>query len=123
MKWSDFDPYLAAKHFAGKPTATLTIDQVVIEEVYSPAKRANVRVPVLYFKETKKGLILSPTNQDKLEALFGDDISACHGQRITLEIDPMRVAGRDLQVIRVAAKAPPKSNGDSHPPANPEPAA
>ena len=67
--------------------------------------------PVLCFKETKKGLVLSGTNQDALQALFGDDVTGCFGKRVLLEPTPMRVAGRELVVIRI--KAAPASSGTS----------
>ena len=54
---------------------SLTIDQVVVEDVYSQAEKRLRPAPVLYFKETKKGLVLSGTNQDALQALFGDDVT------------------------------------------------
>jgi hypothetical protein len=113
MKWSDFDPWLQGKHLHGKP-ATLTIREIVIEEVYSQTDRAKRPVPVAYFAETKKGLVLSPTNQDKLEVLFGDDIAACANQRIIIEPVAMRVAGQDRIVIRITNRAAPKP--DTPPP-------
>jgi hypothetical protein len=58
---------------------SLTIDQVVVEDVYSQAEKRLRPAPVLYFRETKKGLVLSGTNQDALQALFGDDVTTCCG--------------------------------------------
>jgi len=108
MKWSDFDRWLKADHLQGK-ARTLTIDQVVVEDVYSQAEKRNRPAPVLYFRETKKGLVLSQTNQDALQALFGDDVAGCFGKRVLLDPTPMRVAGRELTVIRL--KAAPGPNG------------
>ena len=108
MKWSDFDRWLKADHLQGK-ARTLTIDQVVVEEVYSQAEKRNRPAPVLYFRETKKGLVLSQTNQDALQALFGDDVAGCFGKKVLLDPTPMRVAGRELTVIRL--KAAPGPNG------------
>ncbi len=108
MKWSDFDRWLKADHLQGK-ARTLTIDQVVVEEVYSQAEKRNRPAAVLYFRETKKGLVLSQTNQDALQALFGDDVTSCFGKKVLLEPTPMRVAGWELTVIRL--KAAPGGNG------------
>ena len=108
LKWSDFDKYLTGQHLQGRP-ASLTIADVVIEEVYSQSERGKVKVPVMYFKETKKGLILTPTNQDKLAALFGDDVTACLGQRITIEPHTMNVAGQTRTVARIVGRAPDKA--------------
>jgi len=114
MKWSDFDRWLKADHLQGK-ARTLTIDQVVVEEVYSQAEKRKGPAPVLYFRETKKGLVLSQTNQDALQALFGDDVGGCFGKRVLLDPTPMRVAGRELTVIRL--KAAPGGNGAGTKPA------
>jgi hypothetical protein len=114
MKWSDFDRWLKADHLQRK-ARSLTIDQVVVEDVYSQAEKRLRPAPVLYFKETKKGLVLSGTNQDALQGLFGDDVTGCFGKRVLLEPTPMRVAGRESThhgvtgVIRI--KAAPASNG------------
>ncbi len=108
MKWSDFDRWLKADHLQGK-ARSLTIDQVVVEDVYSQAEKRLRPAPVLYFKETKKGLVLSGTNQDALQALFGDDVTGCFGKKVLLEPTPMRVAGRELVVIRI--KGAPSGNG------------
>ena len=107
-KWSDYDKYLTGKHLQGR-TVALTIAEVVEEEVYSQSERGKVWVPVMYFSETKKGLILTPTNQDKLETLFGDDIAACLGKRVTLEPQTMRVGPHDRTVARIAGRAPDKA--------------
>lgn len=80
------------------------------------ASLAHLRpAPVLYFRGTKKGLVLSQTNQDALQALFGDDVGGCFGRKVLLDPTPMRVAGRELTVIRL--KAAPGGNG-----AGPKPA-
>jgi hypothetical protein len=71
--------------------------------VISQAEKRLRPAPVLYFKETKKGLVLSGTNQDALQATFGDDVTGCFGKRVLLEPTPMRVAGRELVVIRLKA--------------------
>ncbi len=85
-----------------KHARSLTIDQVVVEDVYSQAEKRLRPAPVLYFKETKKGLVLSGTNQDALQALFGDDVTGCFGKKVLLEPTPMRVAGRErLTAVRV----------------------
>jgi len=100
-RWSDFDRYLKAEHLAGKPF-TLTIARVEVE-VTHPRPGVEATSPVLYFRETGKGLIVSPTNQDAITALFGDDVAACVGQKVTLKAISLKVAGRDTQPIRIYA--------------------
>ena len=57
--------------------------------------------PVAYFKETGKGLVLSPTNQDALARLFGDEMTNCLGKQIIIKAEQMRVAGNDCLPIRI----------------------
>ena len=40
--------------------------------------------------EIKRGFAQLGTNQDALQALFGDDVTACFGKRVQLEPTPMR---------------------------------
>jgi len=98
-RWSDFDKYLKAEHLGGK-TFTLTITRVEVETTH-PRPGVETLAPVLYFRETGQALVLSPTNQDALAKLFGDEISAAIGQRVTLKAEAVRVAGRDLNPIRI----------------------
>jgi hypothetical protein len=49
-----------------------------------------------------------------LQALFGDDVTACFGMRVQLEQTPMRVAGRELVVIRL--KPTPSATGNGSKP-------
>ena len=100
-KWSDYDEYLAPTHFNGKKEVTLTIREVTQDELYRQAEKRNVATPVLWFKETKKGLVLSRTNRNALAQAFGDDAAKCIGRKVVLKLTPMRVAGRDMEVIRV----------------------
>jgi hypothetical protein len=74
---------------------------VTADEVYRQAEKRNVQTPVLWFRETKKGLVLSRTNRNALAQAFGDDAAKCIGRKIVLKLTPMRVAGRDMEVIRV----------------------
>lgn len=98
-RWSDFDHYLRGEHLAGKPF-TLAIARLEMEETH-PQPGKTVMSPVLYFRGTSKGLILSPTNIRKLAALFGDGVEASVGQKIVLFALPLKVAGRQTLPIRI----------------------
>ena len=63
----------------------------------------------LHAKETKNGLVLSGSNQDALQALFGDDVTGCFGKRVLLEPAPMRVSWPGAR--RDPLKAALSSNG------------
>lgn len=98
-KWSDFDRHLKGDHLQGKPY-TLTIARVEVEETH-PRPQVTTLSPVIYFRETSKGLICSPTNQDKLTAIFGDNIASCIGQRVTLKAEKRIVAKRECLPIYI----------------------
>jgi len=100
MKWSDFETRLRGEHLNGK-RVVVTIARVEIEEVHPRGIATNA--PVLYFRNAKKSLVLSPENQRALSRLFGDDAEACIGQSIALQAQPMKVAGRNVLPIRIYA--------------------
>lgn len=100
-RWSDFDKYLKAEHLGGK-AHVLTIARVEMETTH-PQPGIETISPVLYFRETNKGLILTPTNQDALKALFGDGIAGAIGQKVTLKAIALKVAGRETNPIRISA--------------------
>ena len=99
LKWSDFEHYLKGEHLNGRKVIA-TIAEITIEETHAQAGRTEEK-PVCYFRESKKGLILSPTNMRALRAMFGDDVTACVGKRVQLEAIPLRVAGRDTLPVRI----------------------
>ena len=78
MKWTDFEHYLKGEHLNGRKVIA-TIAEIIIEETHAQAGRTEEK-PVCYFKESKKGLILSPTNMRALRAMFGDDVAAAVGK-------------------------------------------
>ena len=63
--------------------------------------------PVLYFKETAKGLVLNKTNASVIEKLYGDDTDAWLGKPIALWPNhDIEFQGEVVSAIRVRAKAP-----------------
>lgn len=111
-RWSDFDPYLKAEHLQGK-AFVLTIAGVQVVETHPKPGKSEMS-PVLNFRETGKGLILSPTNRAALKKLFGDDIARSIGQRIAIKAEEVNVAGRETQPLRIYA-APPTTEGGQQP--------
>src|SRR5512139_2835566 len=99
MKWSDFETRITGA-MLGNRSYTLTIAEVVIEEVH-PRPGVTAKSPVLHFQETSKSLVLSPTNCRTLARLFGDDVAACKGNKIIIAAQAMRVAGRDTNPVRI----------------------
>jgi hypothetical protein len=99
MKWSDFETRITGA-MLGNKSYTLTIAEVVIEEVH-PRPGVTSKSPTLHFKETAKSLVLSPTNCRTLAHLFGDDVAGCKGKKIIIAAQSMRVAGRDTNPVRI----------------------
>ena len=106
MRWSMFEKYLTAIELQGK-RARLTIDRIEIETTHTRPS-VTEEVPVLYFREVKRGLVLSHTNRRALAKAFGDDVEACIGKQILVEAVAVQVAGRDQTPIRITAPAPAK---------------
>ena len=50
-------------------------------------------------------------------AIFGDDVAGCFGKKVLLDPTPMRVAGRELTVIRLKAAPGPNGAGPKSAPA------
>jgi len=103
-KWSDFDEYLAAEMLEGREYV-LTIASVAQEEFYARERGEKVTKPVLHFRETDKGLVLTRTNRRRLMRLFGNDQSACIGQKITLYTERISAFGQTIEVIRIKMNA------------------
>ena len=118
MKWSDFETRLRGEHLAGK-RITVTIARIEIEEVH-PRPGVTMNAPVMYFRNSKKSLVLSPENQRALMLLFGDDVAASTGKSITLEAKAMKVAGRAVLPIRIYAANGTTGDGEIR---EPQPAA
>ena len=116
MLWSDFERYLKGEHLKGRKV-TATIVELTIEETHANGRAEDK--PVLYFKESKRGLILSPTNQRTLRAMFGDEVTACIGKRVQLEAVPVRVAGRDTLPVRINPALQPTTPTTETAPAQP----
>lgn len=92
---------------------TFTIANVTMEEVHTiPNKPAELK-PVLYFKETTKGIILTrPLAYQIAQALKADDTEQWKGHKIQVYPEPLTVAGQ----ARIAIRARPAPNGVDTPP-------
>jgi hypothetical protein len=106
LKWSAFEKYLTACELGGR-RARLTIDRIEIEETH-PRQGVTEACPVLYFRETKRGLVLSRTNRRALAKAFGDEAEACIGKKIIVAAVAVQVANKQTTPIRITAPAPTK---------------
>ncbi len=78
----------------------VTVSGVTLESMYSGSGQT-VEKPVLYFKETKKGVVLCKTLAYQIADILGStDTNTWVGQQITLVSDTLLVAGKSRRVIR-----------------------
>lgn len=86
-------------------TAVLTIRECKTELV-GQGEDAEKK-PVVYFKETEKGLVLNKTNAAAItKALGTDETNDWPGKRITIGAQPVEYAGKTTIGLRVRMTAP-----------------
>ena len=100
--WSDLDEYLKPAHLPTGAVVTVTVDRVEFRTLHPRPGQEAIK-PVLFFKAKTKGLILTSTNQDYLRKTYGDEISSCVGQPVTLHAVTKKIAGRDVDTIIITA--------------------
>lgn len=62
--------------------------------------------PVLYFKETDKGLVLNKTNATTITTLYGSNTTKWGGKKIALFPTEVAFGGKQTLAIRVRMKPP-----------------
>ena len=105
MKLAEMFPkrFATGEDLQGK-AVTLTVEGVDSEKMRPQRNAPEVDRWVLYFKETKKGVILSRTLAYQIAAILGsDDTERWIGKRVTLYPQPMNVAGKPVVAIRARA--------------------
>lgn len=105
MKLSQMFPrrFATGEDLQGK-AVTLTIDRVSGEKMRPQAGAPEVEKWVLYFVETKKGVVLNRTLALQVARCLGsEETEDWKGQRITLYPEPMTVAGKPRIAIRARA--------------------
>jgi len=103
-KWTDFDEYLTAEMLDNQDYR-LTIASVAEGKFYARERGENVTKPVLFFRETPKGLVLTNVNRRRLMRLFGDERAACVGKQIVLCVEQVSAFGQTQDVIRINVPA------------------
>lgn len=102
MKVRDMYPsrYATGEDLAGNP-ATLTIAGVTTESMRPGPGQPEKEKFVIYFKEAKKGVVLSRTLARQIARALGvDDSDGWTGKKITIYPEPMTVAGEPRIAIR-----------------------
>ena len=100
-------PYLRAADLNNR-TAKLKMEKVVFEEIGQDKDQK----PVLYFVDTKKGLVLNKTNATTIGAVYGQELEGWTGKEIELFSQMVPFQGQTVPAIRVRAApeepAPPR---------------
>ncbi len=107
-KWSDYLEYIEADMLGGKAWV-LTIQGVQDEKMFDREAQAEEQKPVLYFKGTDKGLVLTRTNRRKIKELFGDVIADCIGKKVRIEAVQVKAFGKMQDVVRIFEPAEEKA--------------
>lgn len=82
----------------------LTMDRVDLEDVGSAGDTE--MKPVLYFRETDKGLVLNKTNASTISSLYSPETDEWRGKKIALFSQEVDFQGRQVLAIRVRMKKP-----------------
>ena len=102
MNLTDLFPrkYACGDDLQGK-AITVTIANLSLEAMHANAFGSSTQKPVLYFKETKKGVVLCKTLAYQVADITGSvETDAWTGKSITLYPEPVSVGGRPHTAIR-----------------------
>lgn len=106
LKDTNLFKYLTGDMFE-KP-AVLTIQKVQMEEM--PSGSTTEQKPVVYFKETRKGLVLNKTNANALYTLFGTwDTEVMRGKKVRLFSERGQAFGKPYNAVRISTDLPRES--------------
>lgn len=100
--------YIAGDSLVGK-AVPMTMDRVVNEDVTGESGTAEKQI--LYFVESKKGMVLNKTNAKRIARLFGPETNDWQGKVIELYTEKVKAFGETHNAIRVReAKAQTQAN-------------
>lgn len=88
----------------GQEDETYTIDRVEMGTVGS-GDEAETK-PIVFFRETEKGLALNKTNSNTIKGLYGADTDDWSGKPVTLFVTEVDYQGKQVLAIRVRMRAP-----------------
>lgn len=92
--------YIAGDMLVGRPI-TLTIDRVEIEEIITPTTGEVTEKPILFFKESRRPLILNKTNAAALAKVFGRETNDWTGKAVELFAETVKAFGKVHNAARV----------------------
>jgi hypothetical protein len=91
-------PFLKAADLNNR-TIKLKMDKVIFEEIGQEKDKK----PVLYFADTKKGMVLNKTNATTIGAVHGQEFEGWTGKEIELFSQMVPFQGQNVPSIRVRA--------------------
>lgn len=97
---TDMFPYLDGEELKGS-TLVLTIKDIKPEKLKGHSGKEETK-EVLYFAETRKGLVLNKTNAKRIAILYGKMTGAWAGKQITLYTEKVQAFGETHNALRVA---------------------
>jgi len=96
--------YLGAWDVAGRDH-TMEIARVAVAELTGDAGRKSKK-PIVYFRDSDKGLALNKTNARTIAGLYGNDTRAWVGKRITLFATTTTFGRETVECIRIRPELP-----------------
>ena len=101
MKTSDVFPsrFVKAEDLDGDKI--VTVEQVILEEVFNQQGNTKEQKPIIYFKGATKGMLLNKTNWSKLADAYGDESDAWKGQKCILTTVEVQAFGDVVSAIRI----------------------
>lgn len=100
--------YIAGDSLIGK-AVPMTMARVVNEDV--TGENGTAEKQILYFVESKKGMVLNKTNAKRIARLYGPETDEWKGKVIELYTEPVKAFGETHNAIRVReAKAQAQAN-------------
>lgn len=90
--------YIAGDSLVGK-TVRMTMDRVVNEDVTGESGTAEKQI--IYFVESKKGMVLNKTNAKRIARLYGPETDDWKGKVIELYTESVKAFGETHNAIRV----------------------
>lgn len=79
----------------------VTIERVVMEEVFDAEKNTKTMKPICYFKGATKGMLLNKTNWKKIARKYGHESNDWTGCKVQLTTVEVLAFGDIVRAIRI----------------------
>ncbi len=90
-----------------KQETTVTIERVVLEEVFNPSTNSKENALAVYFVGAKKGIVLNKTNAKAIAKVVGTPYQEDWiGKKIIIYAKEGRFFGENMKVVRIKIQKP-----------------